>query len=54
MSELENRIGLALSEITEKIDKVSKRLDAQHTATQDIIKRLTALETATKNAARKQ
>ena len=50
---LESRVATALDELNQKIKALAKRLDNQHDATQDLIRRVSALERASQSAARK-
>jgi hypothetical protein len=50
---LESRVAAALDELNQKIKALAKRLDNQHDATQDLIRRVSALEQASQSAARK-
>jgi hypothetical protein len=47
-------VAIALDDLLQKITALTKRMDNQYTATQEILKRLTVLEKAAQNAARKQ
>jgi len=49
---LESRVATALDELNQKIKALAKRLDNQHDVTQDLIRRVSALERASQGVAR--
>ncbi len=50
---LESRVAAALDDLNQKIKPLAKRIDNQHDATEDLIRRVSALERASQSAARK-